>query len=109
MSKDEQIAITEDAVQELREIREMKKYSVQNVPIAAFHDAQATKQRIENEVRTLLIHDAELVRTSLTVPNRSATVKGVLKCALFSMRRTTPGSGKRMDKLCHTYCQNAMS
>ncbi|KAF7794227.1 hypothetical protein EIP86_005359 [Pleurotus ostreatoroseus] len=58
MSKEEQIAITEDALQELKEIREMKKFSVQNVSIAAFHDSQATKHRIEEEITSLYARTA---------------------------------------------------
>ncbi|KAJ3544256.1 hypothetical protein NM688_g5764 [Phlebia brevispora] len=53
MSKEEQVEITKDVMIELQEQREMKKYVVQNVPIAAFHDVKSTIQCIEDEITSL--------------------------------------------------------
>ena len=50
MSEAERVALTEDAVKELQELREMKKYAIHNVPIAAFHDNHAAIAHLEDEV-----------------------------------------------------------
>ncbi|KAJ3551487.1 hypothetical protein NM688_g4676 [Phlebia brevispora] len=53
MSKEEQIEITKDVMKELQKQRDMKKYAVQNMPIAAYHDVKSTLQCIEDEITGL--------------------------------------------------------
>ena len=51
MSKEEKVAITKDAVEKLREKKEMRKYAKHNIPIAALHDVNAMHARIAELVR----------------------------------------------------------
>lgn len=57
MSTEERKEATKDAVEELKEIREMKELSVQNVPISAFNDAQAVMRTVEEEVSSAKCFD----------------------------------------------------
>ena len=61
MSKEEQIAVTEDALEEIKEIKEMKKLSVHNQAIAAFHDFRGTMDRIQSEVRTGCLSNQKMI------------------------------------------------
>jgi hypothetical protein len=56
MSKEEQEEATNNAVKELEEHREMKSFSSCNVPIHVFHNAHATIESIEREVRIIPSH-----------------------------------------------------
>ena len=51
MSQEEKVAITKDAVEKLREKKDMKKYAKHNLPIAALHDVNAMHARIAELVR----------------------------------------------------------
>ncbi|PSR94370.1 hypothetical protein PHLCEN_2v4455 [Hermanssonia centrifuga] len=53
MTLEEQRAETEEAVEELKQQREMKKLSVQNVAINAFHDVRANLQVVEHHLDAL--------------------------------------------------------
>ncbi|KAH9847416.1 hypothetical protein C2E23DRAFT_711398, partial [Lenzites betulinus] len=53
MSQEEKVKETEGSLKELDENKEMKKLSVQNVPISAFHDTRANLERIFEEIRRL--------------------------------------------------------
>ncbi len=50
MTPEERVTATEDAIEELKQQREMKKLSVQNVSINAFHDVRANLKVIEDQV-----------------------------------------------------------
>ena len=52
MSQEEKIAITKDAVEKLKEKKEMKKYAKHNVPVAALHDVNAMHARVAELVGT---------------------------------------------------------
>ena len=52
MSDDEKKAYTADAVVELREEREKKKFQPHNRHISCFHDARGTLLAVERDVRT---------------------------------------------------------
>jgi hypothetical protein len=53
MSADERVEATEDALQELKDQKEMRSFALQNVPIHAFHDVRATFDSMKKEVRML--------------------------------------------------------
>jgi hypothetical protein len=50
MSKEDQEKATDELLKDLGDFRDMKKLSVQNVPINAFHDTQVTIKKVEDEV-----------------------------------------------------------
>ena len=50
MSQKEKVAATKDAVEKLKERREMKKYAKHNVPIAALHDVNSIHVQINTLV-----------------------------------------------------------
>jgi hypothetical protein len=52
MMKEEQEIATDDLVDELKDHREMKSLSCRNVPLQAFHDARATMNSLEKEVKS---------------------------------------------------------
>ena len=54
MTYNEQIAATDPYINDLQELREMKKLSARNVPIEAFGDASHSLMQLEKEVR---MHD----------------------------------------------------
>ena len=49
MSPSEQKAATKDLINELQDRREMKALSTRNIPVEAFHNAQATIKNLERE------------------------------------------------------------
>jgi len=49
MSPSEQKAATKDLINDLQDRREMKALSTRNIPVEAFHDAQATIKNLERE------------------------------------------------------------
>ena len=55
MTDEEKKASTEDKLSELRETREMRKLASHNIPINSFHDAHATFDMLDEEVREILI------------------------------------------------------
>lgn len=50
MTTEERIAATEDAVADLQDAREMKKYAAHNVPISAANDSRATLADVQSQV-----------------------------------------------------------
>jgi hypothetical protein len=52
MTKEEQEEVTDDAIEELKDHCEMKAFSACNVPLQAFHNARATMDSFEKEVKT---------------------------------------------------------
>ena len=51
MSNEEQIAATNDTLEDLKNQKEMRSLSLQNVPINAFHDTRANLAAVKSEVR----------------------------------------------------------
>ncbi|KAI1782952.1 hypothetical protein LXA43DRAFT_904549, partial [Ganoderma leucocontextum] len=67
MTKEEQIATTEERMKEIAECRTTRKRKIPIAPIQAFHDTRATTQDIESELRALNVRtgrDALLIMTS---------------------------------------------
>lgn len=54
MTREEQIAMTDDGLKALEEEREMKQLSRQNIPINAFNDTRSNLEKIEREVHFVL-------------------------------------------------------
>jgi hypothetical protein len=50
MTPEEKIDATQDAVQELQEMRAMKKLSKRNAGISSFHDTRMTLENLDKEV-----------------------------------------------------------
>jgi hypothetical protein len=50
MSKEEKIAATDSSLQDLKDQKEMRALSLQNVPINAFHDVRSNLTAIKSEV-----------------------------------------------------------
>lgn len=50
MTAEQKLAATDDGVEELQELREMKELSKQNIPLHAFNDARATLESVANTV-----------------------------------------------------------
>ncbi|KAF9521576.1 hypothetical protein CPB83DRAFT_750655, partial [Crepidotus variabilis] len=53
LTREEQVTITEPLLKDIEELREMKKLSVHNVPMASFNDATTTLLHLEDEIRSL--------------------------------------------------------
>ena len=68
MSYDEQKKVTKDLVKEIEELREMKKLSVHNVPIEAFHDTTNSLGSIEKQVSLLSVQCNPLSHISDACP-----------------------------------------
>ena len=50
MTTEEKMAATDDSVQELRDLREVRQLAKQNVPLHAFNDARATLESVADTV-----------------------------------------------------------
>src|SRR5208282_4514708 len=55
MTAEERLAATDDGVEELRDLREVKLLAKQNVPLHAFNDARATLESIADTVCFFII------------------------------------------------------
>jgi hypothetical protein len=83
MSKEEQIKATEVAVRELEDHREMKSLAARNVTIESFHDARASLQTIEREVRFYYLHHV----TVLMIPQiQTLHARTSIEVILFAVR-----------------------
>jgi len=71
MSAEEQNEATNDALQELKDHKEMRALALQNVPINAFHDARGNIQAVKTEVRQACLWFEQFLIASTTTAGSS--------------------------------------
>ncbi|KAI1793198.1 hypothetical protein LXA43DRAFT_1060201 [Ganoderma leucocontextum] len=105
LTKEEQIAATEERLQTIADRRSVRKRKIPTAPIQAFHDARATTQSIENELRALNVRTGRNALLIMTSP--SATDYGqpyvfhtsprIVDFMMLTMRSTLPEFTIKME------------
>nr|VWO95564.1 Mitogen-activated protein kinase (EC [Ganoderma boninense] len=105
MTKEEQVAATEDRMQLIADRRLVRTHKIPTAPIQIFHDTRATTQRIENELKALNTRTGRNALLIMTSPNATDygqpyvfyTSQRIVDFAMLTMRSTLPEFAMKME------------
>nr|VWO96544.1 N/A [Ganoderma boninense] len=105
MTKDEQIAATEERMQLIADRRSARQRKIPTAPIQIFHDTRATTQNIENELRALNARTGRNALLVMTSPHATDygqpyvfhTSQRIVDFLMLTMRSTLPEFAMKME------------